>query len=61
MRAPTMEGWYWFSELDGSDECIVRVYHQGLDRKKPLTASGESFALLDLDGHRWAGPIERPR
>ena len=56
-----MEGWYWFSKLDGSDERIVSVYHQGLDGNKPLTASGENFALFDLNGHRWAGPIERPR
>jgi len=60
-QAPTMEGWYWFSELDGSDERIVSVYHQGLDGNKPLTASGENFALFDLNGHRWAGLIERPR
>ena len=39
-----MEGWYWFSKLDGSDERIVSVYHQGLDGNKPLMASGENFA-----------------
>jgi len=56
-----MEGWYWFSELDGSDERIVKVFHEGLDANKPLVASGENFHLFDLNGHRWAGPIERPR
>jgi hypothetical protein len=60
-QAPIMEGWYWFSELDGSDERIVNVCHQRLDGKKPLTASGEDFALCDLNDHRWAGPIEQPR
>ena len=60
-ETPTKEGWYWFSEPDGSDERIVSVYHQGLDGNKPLTASGENFALFDLNGHRWAGPLERPR
>jgi hypothetical protein len=60
-QAPTMEGWYWFSEPNGSDERIVSVYRQGLDRNRPLTASGENFDLFDLNGHRWAGPIERPR
>ena len=60
-KAPTMEGWYWFSKLDGSDERIVSVYHQGLDGNTPLVASGENFALFDLNGYRWAGPIERPR
>jgi hypothetical protein len=60
-QAPIMEGWYWFSELDGSDERIVSVYHEGLDANRPLTASGENFALFDLNGHRWARPIERPR
>jgi hypothetical protein len=61
IQVPTKEGWYWFSALDGSDERIVSVYHQGLDGNKPLTASGENFALFDLNGHRWAGPLERPR
>ena len=28
-QAPTMEGWYWFSEPDGSDERIVHMYHTG--------------------------------
>ena len=37
----------------------MNVYHQGLDRNTPLTASGENFAFFDLNGHRWAGPIER--
>jgi hypothetical protein len=60
-QAPTKEGWYWFSKLDGSDERIVSVYHQGLDGNKPLMASGENFSLFDLNGHRWAGPLERPR
>jgi hypothetical protein len=59
--APTKEGWYWFRNLDGSDERIVSVYHQGLDGNRPLTASGEHFDLFDLNGHRWAGLIERPR
>ena len=60
-QAPTKEGWYWFSELDGSDERIVSVYHQRLNGNKLLTASGENFALFDLNGLRWAGPIERSR
>ena len=49
-QAPTMEG-YWFSELDGSDERIVNVFHEGLDPNKPLMASGENFVLFDLNGH----------
>lgn len=56
--APTKEGWYWFMDLDGSNECIVTVY------KKPtgqLAASGENLDLFNLDGHQWAGPIEQPR
>lgn len=60
-QAPSMEGWYWFSEPDGSDERVVNVYHTGLDRNGPLAARGENFNLFDLNGHRWAGPIERPR
>ncbi len=60
-QAPTHGGWYWFSELDGSDERIVNVFHEGLDENRPLMASGENFHLFDLNGHRWAGPIERPR
>ena len=59
--APIMEGWYWFSEPDGSAERIVSVYHQGLDGNGPLAARGENFNLVDLTGHRWAGPLERPR
>ena len=60
-QAPTQGGWYWFSELDGSDERIVNVFHEGLDADRPLVVSGENFHLSDLNGHRWAGPIERPR
>jgi hypothetical protein len=56
-----MEGWFWFSEPDGSDERVVNVYHTGLDGNGPLAAHGENFNILDLNGHRWAGPIERPR
>ena len=60
-QAPAHEGWYWFSELDGSGERIVNVFHEGLDVKKPLAACGQNFSLCDLEGHRWAGPLERPR
>lgn len=60
-QALTKEGGYWFSELDGSDERIVSVYHQGLDGNRALTASGENFNLFNLTGHGRAGPIERPR
>ena len=56
-----MEGWYWFSEPDGSDERIVHVDHTGLEGTGPLAARGENFNLVDLNGHRWAGPLERPR
>jgi len=59
--APILEGWYWFSEPDGSDERIVHVYRTGLDGTGPLGARGDTFNLLDLNGHRWAGPLERPR
>ncbi len=60
-QAPTMEGGYWFSEPDGSNERIVNVYHTVLDGNGPLVARGENFNLVDINGHRWAGPIERPR
>jgi hypothetical protein len=56
-EAPTKVGWYWFSEPDGSDERVVNVYPTGLDGTGPLAAHGEHFNLLDLRGHRWAGPI----
>jgi hypothetical protein len=58
-QAPTHEGGSWFSELDGSGERIVNVFHEWLDANRPLTASVENFHLFDLNGHRWAGPIER--
>ena len=60
-EAPTKEGWYWFSEPDGSDERIVNVYHTEGGVSGPLAAHGENFKLVDLNGHRWAGPLERPR
>jgi len=58
-RAPPKEYWYWFSELNGDEERIVSLYHEGADGNKPLTASGENFALFYLNGPQWAGPIER--
>jgi hypothetical protein len=60
-ETPTKEGWYWFMELDGSDELIVNVYHTGGGVSGLMAASGENFNLVDLNGHRWAGPIERLR
>ena len=60
-QAPIMEEWHWFSELDRSDERVVNVFHEGLEANRPLVASGENFALFDLNGHRWAGPIETAR
>ena len=60
-QAPFMEGWYWFRAPDGSDERVVNVYHTGLDGNGPLAVRGENFNLFDLNGHQWAGPIERPR
>jgi hypothetical protein len=37
-ETPTKEGWYWFSDPDGSDERIVNVNHTGLDGTGPLAA-----------------------
>jgi hypothetical protein len=58
---PTKEGWYWFMVLDVSDEGIVNVYHTGSGVSRLLAESGENFNLVALNGHRLAGPIERPR
>ena len=45
----------------GANQRIVNVYHTVLDGDGPLVAHGENFNLVDINGHRWAGPIERPR
>ena len=58
---PTKEGRYWFMELDVSDEGIVNVYHTGGGVSGLLAESSENFNLVALNGHRWAGPMERPR
>ena len=41
-ETPTKEGWYWFMQLDGSDERIVNVYHTEGGVTGPLTASGKT-------------------
>lgn len=55
-QTPTKEGWYWFSELDGSNERIVNVYHQGLDGNKPLRQAAKTFPCSISTAIDWLDP-----
>lgn len=59
-ETPTVDGWYWVANADGSDAELANVCIDMCDEASIRYWQSVQSYFLPLNGVCWCGPIEPP-